>query len=84
MYAVSGMEGPMGEGGIRYWAVPRVLVGVEGVCPRAGLDVCEKSLPHRDFFSSFFASVFVRILCFTVLVLDFQCSSVSYFIVLGL
>jgi hypothetical protein len=39
------------------------------VGPRAGLDVCEKSRPHRDYF---YASFFVRILCFIVLVLDFS------------
>jgi hypothetical protein len=40
---------------------------------RAGLDVCEKSRPHRDFF------LFIcRILCFIVLVLNFQLSFVSY------
>jgi hypothetical protein len=42
------------------------------VGPRAGLDVCEKSRHHRDFF--FVCFVFVRILSFIVLVLDFQCS----------
>jgi hypothetical protein len=44
------------------------------VGPRAGLDVCEKSRPHWDFF----IYIFVRILCFIVLVLDFQWSFVSY------
>jgi hypothetical protein len=37
------------------------------VGPRAGLDVCEKSRPHRDFFLN---ASFVRILYFVVLVLD--------------
>jgi hypothetical protein len=35
---------------------------------RAGLDVCEKSRPHRDFF--FFNASFVPVLYFVVLVLD--------------
>jgi hypothetical protein len=43
------------------------------VDPRAGLDVSEKSRPHRDFFF-----ISVRILCFIVLVLNFQWSFVSY------
>jgi hypothetical protein len=47
------------------------------VGPRAGLDVCGKFRRHQHFF-------FVRILYFIVLVLDFQRSFVSYFIVLGL
>jgi hypothetical protein len=34
------------------------------VGPRVGLDVCEKSRPHRDFFNA----SFVRILYFVVLV----------------
>jgi hypothetical protein len=37
------------------------------VGPRAGLDVCEKSRAHRDFF---YNASFVRILYFFVLVLD--------------
>jgi hypothetical protein len=39
------------------------------VGPRTGLDVCEKSRHHLDFFVCF---VFVRILCLIVLVLDFS------------
>jgi hypothetical protein len=42
------------------------------VGPRAGLDVCEKFRPHRDFF------LFDRSLWFIILVLDFQLSFVSY------
>jgi hypothetical protein len=38
------------------------------VDPRASLDVCEKSCPHRYFF--FNNASFVRILYFVVLVLD--------------
>jgi hypothetical protein len=44
---------------------------------------CAKNLAHTgNFFSIWFG--FVRILYFIVLVLDFQCSFVSYFIVIGL
>jgi hypothetical protein len=45
------------------------------VGPRAGLDRCGKSRPHRDLFIYLFI---FRILCFIVLVLDFQLSFVSY------
>jgi hypothetical protein len=45
------------------------------VGPRTGLDVCEKSRTHWDFFFFFFLSYLV-LHCF--LVLDFQLSFVSY------